>query len=174
MKIDDLFFKNNHWDFPCGTVDKDPPANAGDPVRFLIQEDSTRQGSCLSPAPHLLEPACLGPALCNQRSCRSEKPAHHNSRGAPVCCNQRKPEQQGRPGSAKHKTNTLNKAVCTCDKSLIKSFAYLSALGLSGVTWDVFLRQVGSCLEEEHGGMEDPCLLRSKMDSQPLVHQGSP
>ena len=38
-------------DFPGGTVDKNPPVNAGDMVRFLLQEDSTCQGAARAHVP---------------------------------------------------------------------------------------------------------------------------
>ena len=33
------------WDFPGGTVVKNPPANAGDTVRSLVREDLTCRGA---------------------------------------------------------------------------------------------------------------------------------
>ena len=85
-------FPDNH--FP---VVKNPPANAGDTVWSLGQEDPTCRGAtkpvrhnywacALEPSihnywahvPQLLKPACLEPVLRNKRSHRNEKPAHRN------------------------------------------------------------------------------------------------
>ena len=81
--------------FPGGAVVKNPPANAGDTVRALDQEDPTCCGAtkpmhhnywacALGPASHiywarvlqLLKPACLQPVLRNKRSHDNEKPVH--------------------------------------------------------------------------------------------------
>ena len=45
MKICMLALKLRHRDFPGGTVVKNPPANAGDTVRALVQEDPTCRGA---------------------------------------------------------------------------------------------------------------------------------
>ena len=42
----------------------------GTRVQALVQEDPTCHGAT--------KPACLEPMLCNKRTHRSEKPAHHN------------------------------------------------------------------------------------------------
>ena len=72
-------------DFPGGTVDRNPPANAGDRDSILVQEDSTCLGAT-KPLPHnywarllqLLKSKRLEPMFCNKRSLRNEKPIHHN------------------------------------------------------------------------------------------------
>ena len=57
----------------------------GTRVRALVWEDPTchraTKPTCHNYwawAPQLLKPACLEPVLHNKRSCRNEKPAHHN------------------------------------------------------------------------------------------------
>ena len=37
--------KNSFWGFPGGSVVKNPPANAGETVQYLIWEDPTRHGA---------------------------------------------------------------------------------------------------------------------------------
>ena len=48
------------WDFPGGSVVESPPANAGDTVRFLIQEDPTYQGGA-KPMGHNYQSHALEP-----------------------------------------------------------------------------------------------------------------
>ena len=72
-------------DFPAGTADRNPPANAGDRGSTLVQEDSTCLGAT-KPMPHnygahllqLLKSKHLEPMFCNKRSLCNEKPVHHN------------------------------------------------------------------------------------------------
>ena len=82
--------------FPGGAVVKNPPANAGDRVRALGQEDPTCRGATKpvhdnywawaldtgshnywAPVPQLLKPAGLEPMLWNKRS-------HHNEKRVPA------------------------------------------------------------------------------------------
>ena len=57
----------SYWDFPSGTVDKNPPANAGTQVQSLVWEDSTHLGvkthepQPLSPRSRAHEPQPLSP-----------------------------------------------------------------------------------------------------------------
>ena len=77
--------KKKKRDFPGGAVAKNPPANAGDWVQSLVQEDPTCHGAT-KPASHnyraqvpqLLKPTRLEPVLRNKRSHRNKKPVHHN------------------------------------------------------------------------------------------------
>ena len=76
--------------FPGGTVVENPPANAGNtgsspgPGRsHMPRSNSARAPQLLSLCsrahePQLLKPALLEPVLHNERSHRSEKPAHCN------------------------------------------------------------------------------------------------
>ena len=48
--------ENLRRDFPGGTVDKNPPANAGDTDSIPALEDSTSHGATKAPAPGLLSP----------------------------------------------------------------------------------------------------------------------
>ena len=85
------------WDFPGGTVVKNPPTSAGDAGLILVQEDPTCHGTtkpvrhncwacALEPtshnywahAPQLLKPAHLEPMLHNKRSHCNEKATHRS------------------------------------------------------------------------------------------------
>ena len=78
------------------------PANAGDMVQSLVQEDPTcgratkhMHHNLLSPCPRalmpqLLKPSCLKPTLCNRRSHCNERPVHQNQRVTSAGCNYRK------------------------------------------------------------------------------------
>ena len=72
-------------DFPGGTVLKNPPANAGDMGSIPGLRRSHMPQSNLACVPQLLslratttEAHVLRAVLCNKRSHRNEKPAHHN------------------------------------------------------------------------------------------------
>ena len=68
----------DHWDFPGGTVVKNPPANAGDTGSSPGLGRSHMPQSNYARAPQLLKPACLEPVLRLKRSHHNEKPAHRN------------------------------------------------------------------------------------------------
>ena len=76
-------------DFPSGTVDKNPPANAGDmdsipgPERFRVPGSNWAcMSQLLGLREQLLKPMHLEPALRNKKSHPSEKPAHRSWRVA--------------------------------------------------------------------------------------------
>ena len=64
-------------DFPGCTVDKNPPANAGDGVWSLIGEDPTCLGTTKPVGHNYWTCACRACAL-HRRSHRKETPVHHN------------------------------------------------------------------------------------------------
>ena len=72
------FKKQNLWDFPGGTVIKNPPANAGETGSSPGPGGSHMPRSNKAHAPQLLKPVCLEPMLRNKRSHCNEKPAHRN------------------------------------------------------------------------------------------------
>ena len=43
--LHDVPFKNKLWDFPGGTVVKNPPTNAGGTSSILVREDPTCRGA---------------------------------------------------------------------------------------------------------------------------------
>ena len=61
-------------DFPGGPVVKNPPANAGE------DKDSTTALGSFHMLGATIEPVCLEPVPCNQRSHCKEKPAPHNKK----------------------------------------------------------------------------------------------
>ena len=84
-------------DLPGGTVDKNPPANAGDMGSTLVWKDPTCRGAtkpvchnyracALEPVSHnygarvpqLLKPTRLSPGSATKRSHCNQKPVHRN------------------------------------------------------------------------------------------------
>ena len=84
------FQKLDSWDFPGGTVVKNPPANAGDTGSSLglgrshmPRSNEARLPQLLSLCsrarePQMLKSVLLEPVLHNKRSHRSEKHTHRN------------------------------------------------------------------------------------------------
>ena len=74
------FQPREFWDFPGGTMDRNPPASTGDTrIQPLVQEDSTCLGA--NKLMHQNYGDCaLEPVLRNKRSHCNEKPAHHNKK----------------------------------------------------------------------------------------------
>ena len=91
-KLEWAFFslESKHKGFPGGSVVKNLPSNAGDAslIRGLGRPHMQRSNKARAPQlmslrsgarePHLLKPVCAELVLGNQRSHRSEKPAHLN------------------------------------------------------------------------------------------------
>ena len=65
------------WDFSSGTVDKSPPANAGDMGLIPGLERCHMPRSNQACAPQPLKSAFLEPVFCNETSCCNEKPRYH-------------------------------------------------------------------------------------------------
>ena len=74
--------KRISWDFPGGTVDKNPPASAGDKGSVPGPRRSHMPRSNWSPHAATTQPVCLEPMLHNKRNHRSEKPVHRTWRVA--------------------------------------------------------------------------------------------
>ena len=71
-----MYLKNSKiWDFPCGPVVKNLPANAGD-VDMIT--GLGRSYMPLNSQATWCNYQAWEPVLCNKRSHRNEKPAHHN------------------------------------------------------------------------------------------------
>ena len=80
--------KSQSGDFRGGSVVKNPPASAGDTGSSPGQGTKIPHAAeQLSPCATTTEPANLEPVLCNERSHRNEKPAHHNEEWPPACRN---------------------------------------------------------------------------------------
>ena len=99
--------------FPGGSVVKNPPANAGDTVPSLIQEDPSYCGAiesvlhdyywacALEPGSHNYgSPHALEPVVPSKGSHRNEKLAHHER---VVLAHRKEPSQQQRPSTARNK-----------------------------------------------------------------------
>ena len=76
------------------------PPMQGTQVRSLVWEDPTCHEAS-KPMYRNHWARALESMLHNKRNHRNEKPAHHNSRGAPVHCNYIKAHEQQRPSTAK-------------------------------------------------------------------------
>ena len=111
----------SYWDFPCGTMDKNPPANAGDmdlipdPGRPHVRRSNSAQ------APQLLGLSCRSseahePRAQQQGSSHRETPVQLERR--PRCLQPEKaPMLQCRPSAAKNKQSS----VYTLKKNLKKN-----------------------------------------------------
>ena len=101
--------------FPGGSVVKNPPANAGDTVPSLIQEDPSYCGAiesvlrnyywacALEPGSHSYgSPHALEPVVPSKGSHCNEKLAHQDERVVPAH-RREEPSQQWRPSTARNK-----------------------------------------------------------------------
>ena len=101
--------KKNTLDFSGGTVNKNPPANAGDTGSILGSGRFYRQ---LSPRSAPTEAECLETMLHSKSHC-SEKPVHHthHREQPPTCWGERKPTRSNEdPAELPDKTNP--KSLC--------------------------------------------------------------
>ena len=88
-------------DFAGGTVDKNPPANAGDPGSVPALGRLHMVQSNLAQVPQLLKPTCLEPVFHKRSQC-NEKPAHRNEESACLPQLQKVHVQQRRPSTTKN------------------------------------------------------------------------
>ena len=70
-------------DFPGEPVVKSPPANAGEKVPPLAQEDPTHRGATKAMSHSYWSPRARKPVLSNKSHC-NERPTHGNGRGGPA------------------------------------------------------------------------------------------
>ena len=101
--------------FPCGTVVKNPPANAGDMGSspglgrsHMPQSNWARVPQLLdlhsgAGEAQLLKPVRLEPMLRNGRNHRNERPAHRNEEGPLLATTGESCVHQRRPNAAKNK-----------------------------------------------------------------------
>ena len=77
----------SYENFPGGLVVKNLPCKVGDTGSIPGLGRSHMLRGSWAHVSQLLDPVCLEPMLCNKKSCRKEKAAYCNQRGAPTCCN---------------------------------------------------------------------------------------
>ena len=71
------------WGFPGGPRVKNLPANAGNMVQSLFQEDPTCRRATEPTGHNYWKPHALEPVLCNKRSHHREKPPLSTTRESP-------------------------------------------------------------------------------------------
>ena len=119
-EIQHIFPKCRWHDFPSGTADRNPPANAGnmglipDLKRCHVQW-ATKLTHCNYWARplQLLKPRCLEPVLSNNTSHQNEKPLHSTKMKPCSLQLEKAYVQQGRPGITKNEINNLKKIEAT-------------------------------------------------------------
>ena len=125
-------------DSPGGTVDRKPPASAGDTetrVWALAREDSTCRRAIKPTHHHYRAPAAqLEPGLCNKRSHHSEKPVHCNKSSPCLPQLEKAGSQQQGPSATKNRSKFLK-----IEKMINDSDASASIFLIAPIHWPFIL-----------------------------------
>ena len=117
FKLQKIFIWKTYqsWDFPCGALVKNPPANTGDtglipglggshmPWNNYAHAPQLLSLCSRAHAPQLLKATGLGPVLHNKRRRCSEKPTHATKSSPRLPQLEKARAQQRRPNAAKNK-----------------------------------------------------------------------